>query len=126
MTKNELLQVNKLFAGTSSNVDISPQLDTLAEVLEEAWDKLEEFERRKRSNLIFYGVRGEARETQSELIHKVNLIMHHLILIFSILKITAIIRNSLNLKKSVTVSSASRIYSGPKVGSCRFVLLAAI
>ena len=82
MTKNELLQVNKLYAGTSSKGDISPQLDTLAEVLEEAWVKLEEFERRKRSNLIFYGVRGEARETQSELIHKVNLIVHHLILIF--------------------------------------------
>jgi len=97
----------KLLEGTSGCGDTGPQLDILAEVLEEAWDKLEEFEKRKRSNLIFYGVRGEARETQSDLIHK----------------ITTIIRNSLNLKKSVTVSSASRIYSGPKVGSCRPVVV---
>ena len=33
-----------------------------------------EFERKKRSNLIFYGIRGEARETQSELINKVAII----------------------------------------------------
>ena len=69
------------------------------------WEKLEMFELRKRSNLIFYGVRGETRETQSDLIHK----------------ITTIIRRSLDLKKDVTVSNASRVYSGPKVGSCRFV-----
>ena len=64
--------VNIILSGTSGCGDTGPQLDILAEVLEEAWDKLEEFEKRKRSNLIFYGVRGEARETQSDLIHKVN------------------------------------------------------
>ena len=77
----------------------------MAEIVEEMWEKLEMFELRKRSNLIFYGVRGETRETQSDLIHK----------------ITTIIRRSLDLKKDVTVSNASRVYSGPKVGSCRFV-----
>ena len=41
-------------------------------MLEEAWDKLELFEERKRTNLIFCGVRGEARETQAELINKVG------------------------------------------------------
>ena len=29
------------------------------------------FEKKKRSNLIFYGVRGEMRETQNDLITKV-------------------------------------------------------
>ena len=43
-------------------------------MLEEAWDKLELFEERKRTNLIFCGVRGEARETQAELINKVGLL----------------------------------------------------
>ena len=43
-------------------------------MLEEAWDKLELFEERKRTNLIFCGVRGEARETQAELINKVWLL----------------------------------------------------
>ena len=42
--------------------------------MEEAWVTLLEFERKKRSNLIFYGIRGEARETQSELINKVAII----------------------------------------------------
>ena len=81
-------------------------MDNMAEIVEEMWEKLEMFELKKRSNLIFYGVRGETRETQSDLIHK----------------ITTIIRRSLDLKKDVTVSNASRVYSGPKVGSCRFVV----
>ena len=42
--------------------------------MKEAWVTLLEFERKKRSNLIFYGIRGEARETQSELINKVAII----------------------------------------------------
>ena len=52
-------------------MDTDTQLDLMTDMLQEAWDKLDMFERKKRSNLIFYGVRGEARETQSELIHKV-------------------------------------------------------
>ena len=38
------------------------------------WEKLEMFEEKKRSNLIFYGVRGEMRETQNDLINKVGLL----------------------------------------------------
>ena len=92
--------------GTGSSKTTGSQLDSIAYIIEEMWEKLEMFELKKRSNLIFYGVRGETRETQSDLIHK----------------ITTIIRRSLDLKKDVTVSYASRVYSGPKVGSCRFVL----
>ena len=47
------------------------QLDNIAEILDEMWGKLEIFEKKKRSNLIFYGVRGEMRETQNDLITKV-------------------------------------------------------
>lgn len=96
----------KKFIGTGSSKTTGLHMDNIAEVVEEIWEKLELFELKKRSNLIFYGVRGETRETQSDLIHK----------------ITTIIRRSLDLKKDVTVSNASRVYSGPKVGSCRFVL----
>ena len=60
--------------GTNKADDTGPQLAVLAGVLEEAWDKLELFEERKRTNLIFCGVRGEARETQAELINKVGLL----------------------------------------------------
>ena len=60
-----------IFAGTNSSGDSGPQLDMLESVLEEAWDKLEQFGNKKRSNLIFYGVRGETRETQADLIQKV-------------------------------------------------------
>ena len=91
----------------------------LAGVLEEAWDKLELFEERKRTNLIFCGVRGEARETQAELINKVGLLCKIRSLLFPYRQITSIIRSSLNMKKSVTVASAARLMSGPKVGSCR-------
>ena len=61
-----------LFPGTNRSGDCGPQLDVLESVLEEAWDKLEQFENKKRSNLIFYGVRGETRETQADLIQKVR------------------------------------------------------
>ena len=60
-----------IFPGTNRSGDCGPQLDVLENVLEEAWDKLEQFENKKRSNLIFYGVRGENRETQADLIQKV-------------------------------------------------------
>ena len=60
-----------IFPGTNRSGDCGPQLDVLESVLEEAWDKLEQFENKKRSNLIFYGVRGENRETQADLIQKV-------------------------------------------------------
>ena len=38
-------------------------------------------------------------------------------------KIQSIIKCSLNLKKCVTVTSATRLSSGPKVGSCRPVIV---
>ena len=60
------------FPGTNNSGDCGPQLDVLERVLEEAWDKLEQFQNKKRSNLIFYGVRGETRETQADLVQKVG------------------------------------------------------
>ena len=63
---------SSLIPGTNRSGDCGPQLDVLESVLEEAWDKLEQFENKKRSNLIFYGVRGEQRETQADLISKVR------------------------------------------------------
>ena len=62
---------SSIFPGTNCSGDSGPQLDVLESVLEDAWDKLEQFENKKRSNLIFYGVRGETRETQADLILKV-------------------------------------------------------
>ena len=47
-------------------------MDGIGEILDEMWEKLELFELKKKSNLIFYGVRGETRETQSDLIHKIT------------------------------------------------------
>ena len=65
------------FPGTNNSEDCGPQLDVLERVLEEAWDKLEQFQNKKRSNLIFYGVRGETRETQADLVQKVGKYVGH-------------------------------------------------
>jgi len=97
----------KLSEETGSSEGCEGQINGVAEVVEDIQDKLIEFEERKRNNLIFYGVKGETRETPAELVNK----------------ITSIIRCSLDLKKDVTVSSVTRVYSGPKVGSCRPVVV---
>ena len=75
-----------IFAGTNSSGDNGPQLDMLESVLEDAWDKLEQFENKKRCNLIFYGVRGETRETQADLIQKVGQIFAGLEKVFLYLR----------------------------------------
>ena len=66
--------LKKHFKGTESSDSADSQLDNIAEIVEEMWEKLEMFEEKKRSNLIFYGVRGEMRETQNDLINKVGLL----------------------------------------------------
>ena len=63
----------KLSNETGSTVGCEEQLAGVAEVVEDIQDKLIEFEERKRNNLIFYGVKGESRETPSELANKVTL-----------------------------------------------------
>ena len=61
----------KLSEETGSSDGCEEQLAGVAEVVEDIQDKLIEFEERKRNNLIFYGVKGEIRETPAELANKV-------------------------------------------------------
>ena len=56
---------------TGSKAGCEDQLAGLAEVVEDIQEKIIEFEERKRNNLIFYGVKGENRETPAELVSKV-------------------------------------------------------
>ena len=63
----------KLSEETGSTVGCEEQLAGVAEVVEDIQEKLIEFEERKRNNLIFYGVKGELRETPKELANKVSL-----------------------------------------------------
>ena len=62
----------KLSEETGSSEGCEGQINGVAEVVEDIQDKLIEFEERKRNNLIFYGVKGETRETPAELVNKVR------------------------------------------------------
>ena len=64
----------KLSVETGSSTGCEDQLSGLGEIVEDIQEKMAEFEERKRNNLIFYGVKGEIRETPSELINKVKLL----------------------------------------------------
>ena len=61
----------KLSEETGSSAGSEEQLAEVAELIEDIQDKLIDFEEKKRNNLIFYGVKGELKETSTGLIDKV-------------------------------------------------------
>lgn len=88
---------------SSVNAGAQEQIQELAERVDEINEKMYEFEVNKKNNLIFYGIQSEPRETPSLLLSKV----------------TNMLRTNLNIKRDISLSSASRVMTGPEVVGCR-------
>ena len=88
---------------SSVNAGAQEQIQELSERVDEINEKMYEFEVNKKNNLIFYGIQSEARETPSILLSKV----------------TQMLRTNLNIKRDISLSSASRVMTGPEVVGCR-------
>ena len=93
----------------------------MVERIENIQEKMYDFEINKRNNLLFYGIKEDRRETPSELLSKVSLqstvsSVRGLTVSF---QIKCVLRDSFSLKREITISSASRMFSGPDVGGCR-------
>ena len=78
--------------------NLSFQLDDLKQTMENVHDKMFDFESSKKTNLIFYGIPREERESGKSLI----------------LKIKSLITTRLNIRRYISLTSATRLLTGMK------------
>ena len=83
---------------SSFNERTKEQINILFSRVDDIHEKLYEFEVNKKNNLIFYGISGEHRETPSQLMAK----------------ITAILKQTLSLRRDIVISKAARIMTGKR------------
>ena len=76
--------------------NLSFQLDDLKQTMENVHDKMYDFESSKKNNLIFYGIPREERESGRSLI----------------LKIKSLITTRLNIRRYISLTSATRLLTG--------------
>ena len=109
---------DKIQIASSSTSGTENRIQDLVERIENIQEKMYDFEINKRNNLLFYGLREERRETPSDLLTKVNVISC-MMRSLTLSQIRVVLRDSCSLKRDITISSASRMFSGPDVGGCR-------
>ena len=115
---------NKIQIASSSTSGTENRIQEMVERIENIQEKMYDFEINKRNNLLFYGIKEDRRETPSELLSKVSLSLQlsdcgGVYCLPWCLQIKCVLRDSFTVKREITISSASRMFSGPDVGGCR-------
>ena len=108
---------SKIQSASSSSSGTENRIQEMVERIENIQEKMYDFEVNKRNNLLFYGIKEDRRETPSELLSKVRPVSERSSTFP--LQIRSVLRDSFTLKREITISSASRMFSGPDVGGCR-------
>ena len=93
----------------------------LIEKVTEVSDKIMDFEKNKRNNLIFCGIPNDGHESPSSLDNKVRKDKRKLFHV--LLQVAEILRNQLQIQKAVTLKRVGRILTGPEVGGSRPVIV---